>query len=147
MSFQITDERIEPTAVRDALRGRSSGACVVFEGWVRDHNEGREVARLAYEAYAPLAVQEGEAILAEARERWPLERAVCVHRSGALELEDVAVVVGVSAAHRDAAFEAARYIIDEVKRRLPIWKKEAYADGQVEWVNCRVSGGEESDAA
>ncbi|MBS0389339.1 MAG: molybdenum cofactor biosynthesis protein MoaE, partial [Proteobacteria bacterium] len=94
------------------------------------------VTRLEYESFAPLALREGERILAEARERFGLRGALCVHRVGALRLGDIAVWVGVSAAHRDEAFRGCRYIIDEVKHRLPIWKKEHYDNGDSGWVNC-----------
>ena len=91
---------------------------------------------LEYEVYAPLAISEGEKVLAEAMQRFPFLEASCVHRSGLLAIGDCAVWVGVSAAHRDEAFKACRYIIDEIKTRLPIWKKEHYVDGDSGWVNC-----------
>jgi molybdopterin synthase catalytic subunit len=110
----------------------------VFEGWVRNENDGRVVVRLDYEGYEAVAVKEGEAVLAEAREKFALTRAGCVHRVGSLEIGDLAVWVGVSAGHRGAAFDGCRYIIDEIKHRLPIWKKEHYADGDSGWINCQV---------
>lgn len=119
-----------------ALSDPGAGAYVGFEGRVRNRNEGRDVERLEYEAYAPLAEKEGERIIAEARERWPIIAARCVHRTGMLEIGDCAVWVGVVSPHRDEAFAACRYIIDEVKLRLPIWKKEHYTDGDSGWVNC-----------
>jgi molybdopterin synthase catalytic subunit len=91
---------------------------------------------LDYEAHPPLAEKEGERILAEARAKFPILDAACVHRTGALALGDLAVWVGVTAEHRDAAFGACRFIIDEAKARLPIWKREHYSDGTTEWVNC-----------
>jgi molybdopterin synthase catalytic subunit len=94
------------------------------------------VLRLEYEAYAPLAVTEGEKILAEARQQFPHLHAHCVHREGLLEIGDCAVWVGVCSPHRDEAFQACRFIIDQVKVRLPIWKKEHYVDGNSGWVNC-----------
>lgn len=109
---------------------------MAFEGWVRDHNEGRAVLEFEYEAYVALAESEGRRILDEASERFDVVRAGAVHRTGHLAIDDLAVWVGVSAAHRDAAFATCRYIIDETKRRVPIWKREHYADGAVEWVNC-----------
>jgi len=124
-------------AFRAGLEDKACGACVVFEGLVRNHNEGRAVSRLAYEVYEPLAVKEGDAIMKEAMQRFEIGRAHAIHRHGELALTEPAVVVGVSSAHRDAAFEACRYIIDEIKHRLPIWKKEYYADGTTEWVNCQ----------
>lgn len=135
--FDVTAQAIDLAAVRGRLIDPGCGAYVQFEGWVRNHNEGQRVIRLEYEVYEPLAVKEGERILAEALQRFGVGRAAAIHRSGLLELADVAVVVGVSAAHRGEAFEACRYIIDQLKTRLPIWKKEYYADGAAEWVNCR----------
>lgn len=136
-TFRIAAQPIDPAEIRAAVRDPSCGGFVLFEGWVRDHNEGRAVERLEYEVYVPLALKEGEAILAEAMQKFEIRRAAAVHREGRLELTDPAVVVGVASAHRDAAFRACRYIIDEIKRRLPIWKKEHYADGTAEWVDCR----------
>lgn len=136
MSFDIVHEPIDTTTYRGRLLDDSCGGYASFEGWVRNHNEGRTVRRLEYEVYEPLAAQEGERILAEARERFGVTRACAVHRGGLLELGDCAVWVGVSASHRDEAFRACRYIIDEAKRRLPIWKKEHYVDGDSGWVNC-----------
>jgi molybdopterin synthase catalytic subunit len=117
-----------------------AGACATFEGRVRNHNEGRAVEALDYEAYGPLAEREGERIIAEAREKFRIIGALCVHRTGSLSLGDLAVWVGVTAEHRAAAFDACRYIIDEIKARLPIWKKEHYAGGATEWINCATRG-------
>lgn len=103
---------------------------------MRNENEGKPVERLEYEVYEPLAVKEGEKVLAEARQQFPHLQAACAHRSGLLEIGDCAVWVGVAAPHRDEAFKACRYIIDEIKLRLPIWKKEHYVDGDSGWVNC-----------
>jgi sulfur-carrier protein adenylyltransferase/sulfurtransferase len=130
------------TAVIDTVRGREAladpacGGYATFEGWVRDHNEGRAVRRLEYEAYAALAEREGERIVAEAIAKYGVQHAACVHRIGDLGLGEMAVWVGVSSRHRAEAFAACRYIIDEVKHRVPIWKKEHYVDGDSGWVNC-----------
>lgn len=137
MNFGVSLGPIDRDALRSAVLNRASGAFVMFEGWIRDHNEGRSVERLEYEIYEPLAVTEGEKILAEAIERFEIEDAACVHRQGMLEIGETAVLAVASAAHRREAFRACRYIIDEVKHRLPIWKKEYYADGDAQWVNCR----------
>ncbi len=134
--MRITESVILPEALREELRDPAAGACASFEGWVRNENEGHEVLRLEYEVYEPLAVAEGAKVIAEARARFPLLHARCVHRAGLLEIGECAVWVGVSSAHRDAAFAACRYIIDEVKVRLPIWKKEYYSNGDSGWVNC-----------
>ena len=136
-AFTISRQAIDMTEFRASLEDTSCGACVIFEGLVRNHNEGRAVSRLAYEAYEPLAVKEGEVIMQEAMQRFEINRVRAIHRHGELDLTEPAVVVGVSSAHRDAAFRACRYIIDEIKHRLPIWKKEYYADGTTEWVNCQ----------
>ena len=136
-AFQITSGAIDLEAFRRQLLDRSCGAYVQFDGWVRDYNEGQQVLRLEYEVYQPMAVKEGNRIIEEAIERFGISNAHGVHRSGLMELSDVAVVVGVSSPHRAAAFDACRYIIDQVKARLPIWKKEYYANGDAEWVNCR----------
>jgi len=135
--FLITSQRVDLAALREGMFDTGCGAYVQFEGWVRDHNEGQQVLRLEYEVYEPLAIKEGERIIAEAGQRFGVRRAAAIHRSGMLELTDVAVIVGVSSPHRGEAFDACRYIIDQVKSRLPIWKKEHYANGKAEWVNCR----------
>jgi molybdopterin synthase catalytic subunit len=139
MDFRLTANSIDPSVLMDELRDARTGACVTFEGRVRDHNDGRAVHALEYEAYGPLAEREGKKILSEALGKFEVAHALCVHRTGALALGDIAVWVAVSAAHRASAFEACRYIIDEVKARVPIWKKEHYADGASEWINCATA--------
>ena len=136
MRFRFTLTAIDTTEARHALLDSSAGGYVSFEGWVRDHNEGLAVSRLEYEAFEALAAKEGERILAEAMRRFPIKQAHCMHRLGELAIGEMAVWVGVSSAHRAEAFEACRYIIDEVKHRLPIWKKEHYRNGDSGWVNC-----------
>ena len=133
--FALATEPIDAAALRAALAGERAGAVVCFGGVVRAHHEGRAVRRLAYQAYAPLAEAEGGRIVAQARARFAIERIVCVHRVGELAIGDIAVFVGASAAHRDAAFAACRHVIDEVKRHVPIWKKEHYADGESAWLH------------
>jgi molybdopterin synthase catalytic subunit len=136
--FELTGVAIDVDGLRAAFDDPSCGAYTSFEGRVRDHNDGRRVLRLEYEAYAPLAVAEGTRILEEARARFAVTRLACVHRTGALAIGDVAVWVGAWSAHRDAAFVACRYVIDEVKARVPIWKKEHYVDGSSGWVACEA---------
>lgn len=135
-NFRFTQSPIAADEARRELQDLGAGGFVSFEGWVRDHNEGRDVTRLEYEAFQELAVKEGEKIIAEAARRYPIKHARCIHRVGALQLSDMAVWVGVSSAHRGEAFDACRFIIDEVKHRVPIWKKEHYRDGDSGWVNC-----------
>jgi molybdopterin synthase catalytic subunit len=131
--FSLSNLPIDAAALARELASAQAGACVSFEGWVRDHNAGRAVHRLDYQAYPALAAAEGERIMAEAKQHFPIVDARCVHRVGTLAIGDLAVWVVVSAAHRDAAFAACRYIIDEVKKRVPIWKNEHYADGESGW--------------
>jgi molybdopterin synthase catalytic subunit len=133
--FHLSSTAIQPAALRDELAHGSAGAFLTFEGWVRDHNDGRAVAGLRYEAYAALAEAEGGRIVAEALQRFAVLDARCVHRVGDLEIGELAVWVGVSAAHRDAAFAACRYLIDEVKSRVPIWKQERYREGDAGWLH------------
>ena len=133
--FALSVSTIDGVALQAGLRDAHAGACTSFEGWVRDHNDGRAVTGLRYEAYAELAEREGEALLAEALERFAIIDAGCVHRVGDLAIGEMAVWVGVSAAHRDAAFAACRWIIDEVKARVPIWKHERYAEGAPGWLH------------
>lgn len=134
--FQLTDRPIDFAALKTQMARPNAGAFASFEGWVRDNNDGRSVDLLEYEAYAPVAVKEGETIIAEACARFDIAGAACVHRVGRLGIGELAVWVGVTAAHRGAAFDACRYIIDEVKGRVPIWKKEHYSGGDSGWVNC-----------
>ena len=134
--FRFAATPLDEPALRAELSDPACGGFAAFAGWVRDHNEGRRVRRLEYEAFEPLAIKEGERIIAEAITRFGVEHASCVHRIGALEIGETAVWVGVTARHRDEAFRACRYIIDEVKHRVPIWKKEHYENGDSGWVNC-----------
>lgn len=133
--FALSDSAIDAVDLLRELESGHVGAVVTFEGRVRDRNEGRAVRGLAYEAYAELAEAEGARIIGEALARFEITQALCVHRIGELALGELAVWVGVSAAHRDAAFLACRYVIDEVKSRVPIWKHERYTGGEVEWLH------------
>jgi len=135
-AFSFTRQRIDASGLRQQLSDPAAGGYASFEGWVRNHNEGLAVRHLEYEAFEPLAIKEGERIVAEAITRFGIEHAACVHRIGDLGIGEMAVWVGVSARHRAEAFQACRYIIDEVKHRVPIWKKEHYENGDSGWVNC-----------
>ena len=115
--FAIFDNDIAVDELRERLMDPGAGGLCVFEGWVRNENEGRTVERLEYEVYEPLAVSEGEKVIAEAKDKFPHLQACCVHRSGLLEIGDCAVWVGVAAPHRDEAFKACRYINDQIKIR------------------------------
>ena len=133
--FRLADTPFDTATLRAELLDDRVGGYASFEGWVRNHNADRVVLGLRYEAYAALAEAEGEKVLAEAMERFAVLDARCVHRVGDLAIGELAVWVGVSAPHRDAAFAACRYIIDEVKVRVPIWKHERYAEGDAGWLH------------
>ena len=134
--FTFSAAPLDPAALQRGLRDARCGGFAAFEGWVRNHNEGHAVTRLEYEAFAELAEKEGARIVQAAIGKFGVTRAACVHRVGSLAIGDVAVWVGVSSRHRAEAFAACRYIIDEVKHRVPIWKKEHYVNGDSGWVNC-----------
>jgi molybdopterin synthase catalytic subunit len=135
-AFRFAHTPIDTALLRAELINTHCGGFTAFEGWVRDHNEGQQVVQLEYEAFEALGVREGERIIQEARERFGITQLLCVHRLGTLALTDIAVWVGAAAAHRDEAFKACRFIIDEVKHRVPIWKKEHYLSGDSGWINC-----------
>ena len=143
--FTISPTPIETATFLGELRRGRAGACVTFEGWVRDLNEGRPVIALEYEAHAPLAEKEGNRIASEAMGKFGALAVVGVHRTGSLVVGDLAVWIGVVAQHRSAAFDACRYMIDESKGRLPIWKRERYLDGSSEWINCASRGERAAD--
>ncbi len=147
--FSVTAAPLDLAQLRASLQDPRSGGYCAFEGWVRDSNEGRAVSGLEYEAFTELATSEGERILEEAAARFGITAASAVHRVGDLRIGDLAVWIGVSAPHRDAAFRACRYIIDEIKHRLPIWKKEHYLEGDSAWVACThgTHGYREDDCA
>jgi molybdopterin converting factor subunit 1 len=122
---------IPTAAIARSMKAPANGAQVVFEGIVRNHSGGRSTLYLEYEAYDAMALAEMRAIVSEMRARFPVDRAAMVHRLGRIEIGETAVLVIVSSAHRAAAFDACRFGIDELKRRVPIWKKEYFADGAV----------------
>jgi molybdopterin synthase catalytic subunit len=120
-----------------AVSGPGRGAVVTFLGTVRDHHEGRGVTALGYSAYEPMAESVCAEIVAEAERNWPVKVAL-QHRLGDLAIGDSAVAIAVAGDHRDEAFAACRYAIEELKRRVPIWKRERFADGSVEWVGAEA---------
>ena len=133
--FRLSGTPLDVAAQREAMLHARAGAHASFEGWVRDHNDGRAVSGLHYDAYARLAEEEGARVINEAIDRFDIVDAACIHRTGDLKVGDLAVWVGVTAGHRDAAFAACRFIIDEVKSRVPIWKRERYRDGDAGWLH------------
>ena len=130
---------IDVAALIEAAVGPADGGIATFIGLVRDHQDGRSVVRLEYSAYEPMADGEAALIVQEAETRWPV-RVTLRHRVGTLEIGDVAVAVVAASAHRAPAFDACRYVIEEVKRRVPVWKKEFYADGAIAWVDPTRAG-------
>lgn len=141
----VTPEPISAARLVDGLPGTGQGAVVCFEGRVRDRNDGRRVRSLRYEAYEEMARDVLREIAAEAADRHGAEAIAVSHRTGVLVPGDVSVAVAAAAPHRDPAFAAARHAIEEIKRRLPIWKLEAYEDGTERWLDGTppAHGGEE----
>jgi len=138
MTVYLSQSALDLGALLASVQSPDRGGVACFLGTVRNHHGGREVLRLEYSAYAPMVEAECARIVAEAESRW--QAAVALrHRIGRLEIGDAAVAVAAAAAHRDEAFIACRHVIEELKRRVPIWKREVYADGTVEWVG---AGGE-----
>jgi molybdopterin synthase catalytic subunit len=129
----LTLEPLNLVPLFASVQSPERGAVACFLGMVRNHHGGREVLRLDYSAYAPMVEAECARIVAETESRWPVAIALR-HRIGALEIGDAAVAVVAASAHRDEAFVACRHVIEELKRRVPIWKREEFADGTVEWV-------------
>jgi len=131
--IRIQREVFDVGGLHESLKTRGSGCVVTFVGTVRDASEGRPVSRMSIEVYEDMARTQLEAIVGEAEDRFDVDRVEVVHRYGDLAVGDNIVFIGVSAGHRDEGFEACRYIIDELKKRVPIWKKEYTPDGVV-WV-------------
>ena len=133
--FALSDKPFDTATLRAELLDARVGAYASFEGWVRNQNADRNVEGLRYEAYVAMAESEGERVIDDALAKFDILDARCVHRTGDLAIGELAVWVGVTAGHRDAAFAACRFIIDEVKSRVPIWKHERYAEGEAHWLH------------
>ncbi len=136
----LTERPIDVEVLIQRVESDSRGGIAVFLGTVRNYHEGREVERLEYSAYGPMAEAECSRIVVEAERTWGSAVAL-EHRLGAVGIGEVSVAVAAAAPHRDEAFAACRYVIDEMKRRVPIWKREYYADGSVAWVDPTAPGG------
>lgn len=135
MRAAIVHRPLHPTSVLQEVASVSSGASVLFVGTVRDTNEGRLVTGIEYAAYESMAIRELDAIVREATDQFGTDHVVIEHRIGQLSLGEASVVIAVSHAHRAEAYECSRFIIEELKRRVPIWKREEYVDGAREWVD------------
>ncbi|MEL6122303.1 MAG: molybdenum cofactor biosynthesis protein MoaE [Bacteroidota bacterium] len=131
--IQVLDIPLSLLTCYDQVKDPAAGGIDMFVGTVRDQTDGRTVQRLEFEAYVPMALKEMHVIADQVSEMWPVHRMVIHHRIGTLEIGEIPVIIAVSAAHRDAAFRACRFIIDTLKQTVPIWKKEIFADGEV-WV-------------
>jgi molybdopterin synthase catalytic subunit len=131
----ITLERIDPSVVLGLVGAADDGAIVLFLGVVRDHNEGRAVSGMRYDAYGAMAEKVLHDIATDAAERLGTDRLAAVHRIGELGIGDISVAVAASSPHRAESFDAARYVIEEIKKKLPVWKKEHYVDGDAQWVD------------
>ncbi len=131
--IQLTPHPIDVAAVIRSVQADEAGAVNAFVGTVRQHTAKRRVVRLEFEAYAPMALREMEKLAAAVRQRWAVQQVAIHHRVGTLTIGEVAVVIAVATAHRQAAFAACQYAIDTLKQSVPIWKREVFEDGAV-WV-------------
>jgi molybdopterin synthase catalytic subunit len=134
--FQLTPDPIDIVALRNSLIDPACGAFVAFEGRVRNHHHGADVLRLEYEVYSKLAIKEGNRILESLRTEFALTDIRCMHRYGALQVGEIAVWVAAISAHREESFAAVSKAMTQIKQRVPIWKREYYADGSEAWVHC-----------
>ena len=130
----VTEVALDAVGLRQAMLDPGAGALVLFEGCARDSHEGRAVELLAYEAFVPMAIAELEKLRQEAMATFTLKRCAIHHRLGPVPLLEAAVIVACAAPHRREAFEAAAWIMDRIKERVPIWKREHYQDGSATWV-------------
>lgn len=134
--FQITTESINQIRPKEVYDNPRVGGIVTFEGTVRNHNDGHAVTSLKYQAYDKMAVAEGNRIVKEALEKYSAVDVYCIHRTGHLAIGDTAVYVAATGEHRKEAFEACEFVIDMIKARVPIWKREHYVDQEPNWVAC-----------
>ncbi len=133
---ELREEVLDPAAIASNLRSDAAGALVSFAGTVRRESRGKTVRALVYEAYGTMALKRMQELAAEAQRRWKIGDVAVVHRLGTLEVGETSVVIAVAAPHREEAFQACKWLIDELKRTVPIWKKEIYTEGEA-WVDDR----------
>jgi molybdopterin synthase catalytic subunit len=133
--IEIVEGPIDHADVTDRVRSKRAGAICAFLGTTRELTGERRTVALEYEAHGPMAKRQLARLEAEARERWPLIEVAIVHRIGRVDAGEISVVVAVSSPHRAAAFEACEWLMDMLKRDVPIWKRESWADGTEEWVH------------
>jgi molybdopterin synthase catalytic subunit len=140
MRSALTDKALDPAALLREVSSSANGAAIIFVGTVREVNEGRAVTGIDYSAYSTMAIRELDSIVRDAAARFGTVHIVVEHRLGTLDIGDASVVIAVAHPRRAAAFDAARFVIEELKRRVPIWKREHYADGTREWVDPTLPG-------
>ncbi|MBK0379043.1 molybdenum cofactor biosynthesis protein MoaE [Mucilaginibacter segetis] len=131
--IEISSEPLKTQACIDWVMSPQCGGIDIFIGTVRNATNGKNVVKLEFEAYEPMAIKEMEKIAEQAFKKWQVQKILVHHRTGILEIGDIPVIIAVASAHRDAAFDACRYIINTLKQTVPIWKKEIFEDGEV-WV-------------
>ncbi|HEX6369522.1 MAG TPA: molybdenum cofactor biosynthesis protein MoaE [Longimicrobium sp.] len=131
---RVTPDAIDPARMLGGALSPADGAALLFWGVVREQNDGRAVSQLEYSAYAPMAEREMLRIADEARARFGTGAIHVVHRVGRLEIGEASVAIAVASPHRGEAYEASRYVIEQLKQRVPVWKREGYVDGDTEWV-------------
>ncbi len=136
LTVELSEEPLDAAAIAARVRSDADGAVVTFAGVVRETSRGETVQALVYEAYGSMARRQMEALATEARRRWPIGDVAVVHRTGTLRVGEVSVVIAVTAPHREEAFLACKWLIDELKRTVPIWKKEIYTEGET-WIEDR----------
>lgn len=136
--FLLTEKIIDNPSLSKEIDNKQNGAYVFFEGRVRNHNDGKAVTHLSYSVYPQLAMRVGEAVIAEAKARFDVQDIHCIHRTGSLNIGDIAIWIAVGAAHRDVAFNACRFVLDTLKQDLPIWKKEHYQNAESAWPNNQI---------
>ena len=135
MRARITRDPIDPAAVMAAVGDDRDGAALLFLGVVRNHNDGRAVSGMSYDAYVEMAESVLDDILEEAANRSGSDRLFAVHRIGALAVGEPSVAIAVSTPHRAEAYDASRYVIEQIKQRLPVWKREHYVEGGERWLD------------
>ena len=133
--IELTTDEIDSGAVAEFLRHRGAGALALFLGTTRQFTGDRETTRLEYECYESMALDKMRSLSSDAMGRWPLLRVCIIHRLGVVPIAQTSVIVGVASAHRSTAFEACQYLIDTLKKEVPIWKREHYVDGSAEWIS------------
>ena len=138
--ISLTHSPIDPSAILAQVASNDAGAVVLFLGTTREFTKGRQTASLDYECYPQMAEAKLAELEAQAREKWPLVHVAIVHRLGRLALGEASIAIAVSSPHRQAAFEAGKWLIDTIKEDVPIWKQENWSDGTSEWVHPGLSG-------